>query len=225
MHLLYFALALLSPFFSTAAEIGSVVYLQGQAAVLRGGKEERLTQGEGIFSKDRIRAAQLSSIRLLLGEQCSIMIYGNGELRVNGIETNKGRESIYFDLVSVAKNQDTNVRMIASQVIRPRECRLFTPTAQIRSVEGEAIISYTPRLGMTEVIGLNGEVGVSGGEGSEEIIIQKNEISRIAIDGKPSAPIDVNPGQVNRLIGRFPIPIEIPKISKRAHPWRSMTQQ
>src|SRR3989338_1980275 len=86
--ILLFSLILTQPVF--AGSVGTVIYIDGQASALRKGGEAKLQQGSQIYINDRIRTTQLGKLRVIIGEQCSIMIYGNTELRIeNEIKDSK----------------------------------------------------------------------------------------------------------------------------------------
>lgn len=228
--ILLFSLILLLTKPAFAAEIGSVVFVDGQASALRRGGEVNLKVGSPVYLKDKIRTTTLGRVRVVLGDHCSVMLYGNSELNIESYVGDSKIPYIQFHLLPVEKTEDARTRMIVSQVKRPFECHLFTPNAILRGTEGDVLVNYSNRLGLSEAVTISGEIELSqinsnkNNQAINSVILTDNDLSRVTIDSPPSNPVELSGGQINRLIEQYSWPIIIPKITNRLLPWRVITK-
>lgn len=207
-----------------AAGVGTVIYIEGQASVLRRGGEVGLAQGSHIYINDRIRTTQLGKIRVIIGDQCSIMIYGNSELKIENEVKDSKTPYIQTALIPIVKTEDARARMVVSQINSHKECHLFTPNAALRGIEADVSISYSHRLGLTEVVSIYGEIELSQINGKESVLLKEHDLSRVTPESAPSNPIKLAGGQINNLLDQYSWPINVPKISSRQIPWRVITK-
>lgn len=207
-----------------AAAIGTVVYIDGQASAFRHKNEVDLKIGSAIYVNDRIRTTPLSRIRVIIGKQCSIMIYGNSELKIgNEVKDSKIRY-LQAALSPVVKTEDARARMIVSQIKTPMECHIVTPNSVLRGLETDVAVSYSHRLGLTEVVTFTGEIELSQVTGKGAVLLKENDLSRVTPESAPSIPIKLSGGQIFRLKDKYSWPINIPKLTNRSLPWRVITK-
>lgn len=207
-----------------ASNIGSVIFLDGQASAFRNKAEVNLRLGSPIYGNDRIRTTPLGRVRLIIGEQCSIMLYGNTELKVGAEIKDSKVQYIQATISPAIKTEDAKARMIVSQVKTPKECHLITPNSIIRALETDVAVSYSHRLGLTEVVNISGEMELSQLGGKGAVVLNDNDLSRVTTDSAPSKPIQLSGGQIYRLLDKYSWPINIPKLTNRSLPWRVITK-
>lgn len=201
-----------------------VLYTDGQASALRKGGEVKLEQGSLIYLNDRVRTTQLGKLRVILGDQCSIMIYGNTELKIENEIVDSKPPYIQTALVPIVKTEDARARMAVSQITSPKECHLITPNAILRGVETDVTVSYSHRLGLSEVVSLSGEVELSQINGKASVLLKEHDLSRVTPESAPSNPVALGGGQIHSLLDQYSWPINVPKISSRHLPWRVITK-
>lgn len=179
-------------------EIGTVVLVLGNAFVKRGDVETKLSQGERVYEKDRVRTEGTSKLKIYLKDDSVITLGENTTISLDDYTF-----SLQEDTRSVVMNLIRGrLRAIVGKIFRGAGSRyeIKTPTS-ITGVRGTHFYIFAME-NLTRVILFSGEVSLKNILESiaGEVVLNPGQMSIVPQNMPPAEPVTLSEDELNSAI-------------------------